>query len=266
MLKLLLIPLFLYLALLVLLYAFQTRLLFPAGLAKGSPALPPAAQALTLAAPGGETLRGVHIPPASPRAGAPIVLGFGGNAWNAGTAADYLHRLYPETDVVAFHFRGYAPSTGTPSAAALKADALLIHDELARRFPGRPLVAVGFSIGSGAAAYLASERRLAGLILVTPFDALEKVAAGHYPWLPVRLLFRHPMPAAEWLRESQVPAAILAAERDTLIPAARTDALRKAVPNLVFDRTIRAAGHNDVYDRAEFQAAMREALRAIIER
>ena len=260
MLKLLLIPVFLYLALLLLIYAFQTRLLFPAGLARGTPALPHTAQTLTLAAAGGETLHGVHVPAASPAAQAPVVLGFGGNAWNAGTAADYLHRLYPEADVVAFHFRGYAPSTGAPSAAALKSDALLIHDELARRFPGRPIVAVGFSIGSGAAAYLGSRRELAGLILVTPFDALEKVAAAHYPWLPVRFLFRHPMPAAEWLRGSEVPTAILAAERDTLIPPARTDALRKAVPNLVFDRTIPGAGHNDIYDRADFQSAMREAL------
>jgi len=32
------------------------------------------------------------------------------------------------------------------------------------------------------------------------------------------------------------------------------------VPNLVFDRTIQAAGHNDIYSRPEFEGAMREAL------
>ena len=32
------------------------------------------------------------------------------------------------------------------------------------------------------------------------------------------------------------------------------------VPNLVFDRTIAGAGHNDIYQRPEFQQAMREAL------
>jgi hypothetical protein len=262
--KLLLIPVFFYLAILVLLYAFQTRLLFPTGAVGGAGPLPPGAERLTLKTPDGETLHGVHLPPHAPGAQTPLVLGFSGNAWNAEDAAAFLRQLYPAADVVTFHYRGYAPSSGAPSASALTADALLIHDEAARRFAGRRIVAVGFSIGSGVAASLASKRELAGLILVTPFDSLAQVAARHYPWLPVRLLFRHEMAAAKWLAGTRTPTAILAGERDTLIPPPRTDALRKAVPNLVFDRTFRGAGHNDIYDRPDFQAAMREALAAVL--
>ncbi len=139
----------------------------------------------------------------------PVILGFGGNAWNAEAMAAYLHDLYPTADVVAFHYRGYPPSEGSPSAAALRADALAIHDWAARRFPGRRILAVGFSIGSGVAAWLAAQRPLAGAILVTPFDSLAAAAADHYPWLPVRLLFRHEMAAAEDLRGSRVPVAII---------------------------------------------------------
>ncbi len=36
-----------------------------------------------------------------------------------------------------------------------------------------PIIAIGFSIGSAVAAYLARHRPVAGLILVTPFDSLE---------------------------------------------------------------------------------------------
>jgi hypothetical protein len=71
------------------------------------------------------------------------------------------------------------------------------------------------------------------------------------------------MPAAKWLSGSRVPTAIVAGDRDTLIPPARTRALRAAVPNLVFERTIAGAGHNDIYDRPEFRAAMREALERV---
>ena len=39
-----------------------------------------------------------------------------------------LHDLFPEADVVAFHYRGYPPSEGSPGAAALVEDALRIHD------------------------------------------------------------------------------------------------------------------------------------------
>jgi hypothetical protein len=264
MLKLLLIPLFLYFALLVLIFATQTRILFPAGMAGGGAPLPSGAERLIVAIPDRDTLHGVRIPAAVPRAGPrTLILGFGGNAWNAEGAAAYLHQIYPDAEVVAFHYRGYAPSSGAPSAAALVADAPLIHDfAVARVKPARTL-AIGFSIGSGVAASLAKTRELTGLILVTPFDSLTAVASGHYPWLPVRALFRHEMKPAEWLRDNPVPVAIIAAERDTLIPAERTDALRRSVDRLAFDRTIAGAGHNDIYDRADFGQAMREAAAAL---
>ena len=48
--------------------------------------------------------------------------------WNGQDVAEYLHELFPDLDVVAFHYRGYAPSTGSPSAEALIADAPLVYD------------------------------------------------------------------------------------------------------------------------------------------
>jgi pimeloyl-ACP methyl ester carboxylesterase len=263
MLYLLLVPLFLYLLILVLLFTLQTKMVFPAGAAGGTLPLPPGAERPTLATPDGHTLHGSLIS-GSAGEGAPVILGFAGNAWNADSAALTLKSLYPRADIVTFHYRGYAPSTGAPSAKALTADATLIHDEAARRFPGRRIVAVGFSVGTGVAAHLAAHRPLAGAILVTPFDDLARVAADHYPWLPVRLLFRHPMNSAARLGHSAVPVAIVAAGRDTLILPRRTDALRRNVPNLVSDRTVATAGHNDIYDHPAFPAAMHEALAAVL--
>jgi uncharacterized protein len=259
--KLLLVPLFLYVALLIAVFAFQARLLFPAGAVGGAGPLPPGAERLALDTADGHRLHGIHIPPSPAAPGARIlILGFGGNAWNAEAAASYLHGLFPEADAVVFHYRGYRPSTGSPGAQALLDDAPLVYDLAVRRLRPARTVAVGFSVGSGVAASLAPRRRLDGLILVTPFDSLEKVAAGHYRWLPVRWLFRHDMILAKWLRGATVPTALIAGGRDTLITAPRTEALRRATGRLVYDRTIAGAGHNDIYDRPDFRAAMREAL------
>ncbi len=263
-LKLLLIPILFYLAFLGAIYFGQTALLFPTRLPQG--ALPLAgADRFTVGTTDGERLHGVHIPPRQAAfSGRLLVIGFGGNAWNAEAAADYLAGVYPGADVVTFHYRGYSPSTGKPTATALLADALRVHDEAVKRIKPERVVAVGFSIGSGVAARLAAWRSLAGLILVTPFDSLRRVAQEHYPWLPVRWLFRHEMPAAEDLRKSTVPTAILAAGQDTIIPQRRTQPLREAVPNLVYDRTIASAGHNDLYERPEFREAMVEALQRLL--
>jgi pimeloyl-ACP methyl ester carboxylesterase len=262
--KILLVPVALYVLICVLAFAFQGRALFPVEAARGHQALPPGAERLQLTAPDGTRLVGVHLSPGKPDTALPLILGFPGNAWNADTAAEYLRDLYPGADIVTFHYRGYAPSGGSPGAAALAADSLLVHDAMAKRFPGRRIVAVGFSIGSGIAAHLAANRSVAGAILVTPFDSLAAVAAGHYPWLPVRLLWRNRLDPAAELAGARVPIALLAGARDTLIPAARTDALRKAVPNLVFDRTIPDAGHNDIYRASAFHQAMEEALAKVI--
>jgi pimeloyl-ACP methyl ester carboxylesterase len=257
----LLILLCVYAALVAVMAALQTRMLFP-GSGPGH-ALPAAAEPLSLRTPDGVMLQGVHLPPSHATEAAPVVLGFGGNAWDAGELALFLHDLYPTADIISFHYRGYGPSGGRPGAAALAADSLLEYDLVARRFADRPVVVAGFSIGSGIASWVAPRRSVAGAILVTPFDSLASVVADDYRWLPVRLLFRHRLEPAKDLAGSHVPVAIIAAGSDRLVPPPRSAALRAAVPNLVFDRTIAGADHNSIYAHPSFPAAMREALAAV---
>ena len=253
----------LYAAAVAAMYLAQTWLLFPTALAGAAQVrLPASAQRLEVRTADGEVLVGVRIPAAAGEEAerAPTLLGFGGNAWNADAVALHLHGLFPGREVAAFHYRGYAPSTGRPSAAALMADSVLVFDRLPQaNAGGRGVVAVGFSIGSGVAAHLARHRPVAGLVLVTPFDSLEALARDLYWWAPVGLLLRHRMPTADLVRGSPVPTALITAERDTIVPARRSMALRQAVGNLVFEAAI-DAGHNDLYGRPAFAAAMREAL------
>jgi pimeloyl-ACP methyl ester carboxylesterase len=244
----------------------QDDLIFPVHAVGPADPLPPGAERLVVDTPGGEKLHGVHIPPATRTGARTLVLGFGGNAWNGENVASYLHQLYPGADIVAFHYRGYRPSTGSPSADALVADAPQLLDAAIDRVKPERVVAVGFSIGSGVAASLSGRSGLDGLVLVTPFDSMKAVAQEIYPWLPVGFFLRHEIDTAGFLKGKEVPVAIVAAERDEIIPPRRTQALREAVPNLVFDRTVAAAGHNDIYARSDFHAAMREALKALTAR
>ena len=244
----------------------QSHFLFPTHLVAEAGQMPAGSRELVIGTQG-EKLYGLHIPPSGRAAKAPtLILGFGGNAWNAADAAAYLHRLYPRDHVIAFHYRGYRPSTGSPSAAALIADAPLIYDRAVAEVQPARTIAVGFSIGSGVAATLAAKRNLDGAILVTPFDSLKAVASDHYPWLPIGLVFAHEIDAAAALAKSNVPVAIIGAAHDLLILPRRTEALRGRVRNLAFDRTIAGAGHNDIYERTEFHDAMRDAVRALSKR
>ena len=242
----------------------QDDFIYPVHAVGPSPALPPGAERMQVRTPDGQTLHGVHIPPSSEIKPKLLILGFGGNAWNGEDVAAYLHDLYPDAHVVAFHYRGYRPSTGRPSAEALLQDAPLVFDAAVKQVRPDRTIVVGFSIGSGLAASLAKRRPAAGLILVTPFDSLKKVAGSLYPWLPVGLFFHHEIDAAEALSGSKVPVVIIEAENDEIIPRSRTAALRDLTPNVLMERTIRGAGHNDIYQRSEFQDAMHEAADLIL--
>ena len=245
-------------------FEMHNQIMFPTHAVARPGPLPAGSTRLSILAPGGNTLHGVHIAPASGSSGpSPLILGFGGNAWNAEDVAIFLHGNFPSADVVVFHYRGYRPSTGSPSAEALLADAPLVYDFAVSRVRPKRTVAVGLSIGSGVAAGLTQKRRVDGLILVTPFDSLKAVARDLYPFLPVAPLFRHDMDAAAALKTSKVPTAIIAAERDEIIPKRRTDDLRASVGHLVFDRTVDGAGHNDIYPRQDFRDAMDDALEAV---
>src|SRR5690606_40801686 len=83
-----------------------------------------------------------------------------------------------DLNVVVFHYRGYGPSTGRPSEAAVLADALMIYDFMVERLEPARVYAIGISLGSAVAAYLSQQRRLAGVLLVTPFDSVEAIRSG----------------------------------------------------------------------------------------
>ena len=254
----------LYATIITAMYFAQTWLLFPTALAgAGQVELPALTQRLEVKTPDGESLVGIRIPSVDSAAeGAATLLGFGGNAMSADRMALTLHWLFPHRDVVVFNYHGYGPRTGRPSALALFSDSLMIFDRLQQARASQDIIAVGFSLGTAIAAYLARHRPVTGLILVTPFDSLEALARELYWWAPVGLLLRHRMPTLEFVRGALAPTAVIVADRDKVVPARRSAPLLRAASNLVFARTI-DAGHNDLYDHPDFAEAMREALAAI---
>ena len=152
-------------------FEIQSHFIFPVHAVPKAGPLPRGAERLQVKTPDGAKLERIRIPADSRRAGKSLILGFGGNAWNGQDVAEYLHEIFPDHDVVAFHYRGYSPSTGSPSAEALSADAPLVYDTMIELLHPNRVVTVGFSIGTGIGAHLSALRKLDGLILVTPFDS-----------------------------------------------------------------------------------------------
>jgi uncharacterized protein len=190
-----------------------------------------------------------------------VVLYFGGNAedvlYTASTASDIDARA-----VVVVNYRGYGGSTGQPGQQALYDDGLAIYDyAIERGVPPEHIVVMGRSLGSGVASMLAGARPVLAAVLITPFDSLAAVAAGHYPFLPVRLLLRHPFPSTGWARRTKARVLILAAEHDAVVPASHAQRLFDAWAGEKQIHVLAGMGHNDIEAHPDYYRRINEFLR-----
>ena len=195
------------------------------------------------------------------RGGRDPILYFGGNAERIEANHEDFVRLFPGRTVYLLAYRGYGASEGSPNETALVEDAVALFDEVRRRHPDQPIAVIGRSLGSGVASALASQRPVARLALVTPFDSMAAVAQSHYRWLPVRWLLRDRYDSARALRSYAGPILIVRAGRDEVIPAANTDRLIAALPKPPRVIDLGAVNHNGFDIDVAYGPALAEFMR-----
>jgi pimeloyl-ACP methyl ester carboxylesterase len=184
---------------------------------------------------------------------------------NAGLAvqraywADALERVLPgrALSVYILEYPGYGRREGSPTQAVLTAAALAAFDAIPPE--GNRIFLLGESLGCAVAAQVAHARpdRTGGVVLVSPFNRLADVAGHHYPWLPVRWLVRDTWKSDEALRGFAGPVAILAAERDSVVPAIFAQRLHAGYEGRKWLQVIPGEDHNMfVFDQTWFREAV----------
>jgi pimeloyl-ACP methyl ester carboxylesterase len=87
------------------------------------------------------------------------------------------------------------------------------------------VIVVGRSLGSGIAVHVASVRRVARLVLVTPYDSMVGIASGQYPYFPVSLILRDRYESWRYAPRVRAPTRIIVADADEVIPRASSEQL-----------------------------------------
>jgi uncharacterized protein len=181
------------------------------------------------------------------RAGPGAVIYFGGNAEDVSAGLPELARAFPDRALYLMNYRGYGGSAGSPSEAALHDDALALFD-MARK-NHQDVVVIGRSLGSGIAVRLAAQRPVSRLVLVTPYDSLQELAAAQFPLFPVRWLLSDKYESGRHAHRVTAPTTIIQAERDEVIPRASTEGLaRRFGPGVAKLTVVPGTGHNTVSD------------------
>jgi len=194
-----------------------------------------------------------------PRGGSQALIYFGGNAEDVAGNIDEFSEAFPEHSLYLVNYRGFGGSSGRPSESGLFADALVVYEHVRARHA--EIAVMGRSLGSGVAVYLASQRPVARLVLVTAYDSLVNVAREHFRWLPVGLLLRDRYDSASRARAVTAPVLVVVAGEDEIIPRDRSEALAAAfAPGQVRVRLVTSAMHNTLDLSPEYLGAVRSFL------
>jgi fermentation-respiration switch protein FrsA (DUF1100 family) len=187
-----------------------------------------------------------YVPPPAQR---PVVLYFHGNA---GTIENRAHWLLEFANagfgVLMPEYRGYGGNRGQPTESGLYADGVSAMDFLTNEgIAADRIVIYGESLGTAVATYLASQHRVAALLLEAPYTSITAAAARHYWFLPVSLLLHDRFDSLSRIAQVRSPILIMQGGRDQIVPPELGIELFVAAPEPKELWSVPQGGHENLY-------------------
>lgn len=239
-----------YVVTVAILWAFQSRFIYPAPQERAP--LTPGYEEVALTTSDGLRLRAFYR---EARQGLPTVLYFHGNGGTlAGASLSNGALAEAGMGVMLLEYRGYGGNPGAPSETGLYRDAEAAVDWLGERglTPER-LVFVGNSIGAGVAAEMAVRHQPAALILIAPFTSLAEAAQANLWWMPARLLLRERYDNAAKVAGLELPVLIQHGTADSLVPPRFGERLARIAPQGRF-QPFAGSGHDLSFETRSHEA------------
>lgn len=187
--------------------------------------------------------RGKVCEPASSARGTIII--YHGNAGTvddrAGLAAVLIERGFR---VALAEYPGFGKREGNATINKVLAASLEDFEIAHAKWPA-PIYVLGESFGAGIAAEVVEKHRekVAGLVLITPWDSLANVVNATF-FIPLSFLLHERFDTVEAISEYRGNVVIVAAERDEVLPVRHARALAKAVSAAAY-LELPGARHND---------------------
>ena len=187
---------------------------------------------------------------------APLIIYFGGNgevSYSHMRAREMLGHwsYFPGFHYLFIDYEGYGLNRGRTNYRNMQTTALAAY-EYAINNPyvdSEQIVVMGFSLGTASAVYLAANRPVAGLILLTPYANGYDLYNNLLPIFhgPMRMLVRQKLPSDQYAPLVSSPVLIIASREDEIIPFSSSEQLATLFPSEVNFMELRGARHNDVF-------------------
>lgn len=245
----------------LLLFIFQTRLIFfPGKISKDYIFRKfPLNEEVFLKTSDGETINGLFFE----NTGTASVLYFHGNAgdlsgWQS-VAEDFVEAGF---NILIIDYRGYGKSTGSISEKGFYADAEAAWTFLTeqKNFPANRIIIYGRSIGTGVAMEMAVRKNPRGLILEAPYTALTTLANQKVPFFFPSLYLRNKFNNIKKLSKLKCPVVFIHGTNDTLIPPSHTRKLYDAFEGKKSIVLIPGGDHNGLPEHRLYREFLFEAV------
>jgi len=257
------IMLLIYALLMLFLFIFQSRLFFSPRYYRDEERFRDLEEFLTpLALPAEDEtlLEGILYEPA--KVSSKIILYFGGIQQDSVALVEKFATHYPDMNFISYNYRGYGKSEGKPSQSKLFVDAMHIYDDLMIRYEYRPedIILMGYSLGSGIASFLGSQRQVKEIMLIAPYDSIYEVLKKRYPFSGIHWVLHQKFPSVDFIPHINVPVHIYAASDDRVVNIKHARMLKTYVNNLAGFYEYGNVGHNDILFNPDVVSHIKETL------
>ena len=186
---------------------------------------------------------------------APLVILYGGNMQNSSrTCLSYYNNsifgFFEGYNFLMMDYPEFGLSEGKISQESMFGNALAVYDYASNLecVDEDKIVIMGYSIGSGIASYVASQREVNGLILLAPYDELRSIYNEHINifYGPMRKLIRYDFRSFEYAQSISVSPLIFTSYDDEVISYKFTDNLTDYFDDVYYYEILNSGvKHND---------------------
>ncbi len=184
---------------------------------------------------------------------------------NAGSLSSWgnVAETYTELnyDIFILDYRGYGKSEGSINGEKqLFQDIQTVYDNLKKRYKENEIIVLGYSIGSGPAAKIASTNNPKLLILQAPYYNMPDLMKKFYPLIPT-IFLKYKFRTNKYIKECKIPVVIFHGDLDEVIyygSSLKLQKLFKPGDRLI---TLERQYHNGMTDNEDYMTEMKKILK-----
>ncbi|PCJ97300.1 MAG: hypothetical protein COA45_10210 [Zetaproteobacteria bacterium] len=180
-----------------------------------------------------------------------IIVFFHGNAQNIGSSYSGVSKLLEDGyGLLMVEYRGYTGHKGKFTEQGVYKDCRAFIDWLhqTQKVKYSDMVFYGESLGTALSVQMASEYDGYALVLLSPFSSMVDLARIQYPYLPIYLLLKDKYLSKRKIGKIKIPILILHGDKDTIVSMELGETLFNAANEPKKFVRINNGGHNNLYE------------------